>query len=190
MRNKERRKAYSRAYYRAHWEEQKARNRAYDEAHREEKKAYDQVYRQVHKEKLAEKSRARRQAYLPRYAAREQAYRQTHREQRKAIGQAYKEALKAEALRNLGSKCACPGCEVAEPRFLTIDHILGHANRRNYPVMEAKASGWDKTKFQVLCWNCNMAKRDRGFCPVHQKDPGQRNGHISGPTAQLAFTDF
>ena len=113
-----------------------------------------------------------------RIKARNQLYYTSHPETRGPRQRAYRQALFAEALRVLGNKCACPGCDEAEPRFLTVDHIYGRARGGKRPaILDAKASGWDKTKFQILCWNCNMTKSDRGFCPVHQKDPGQRNGH-------------
>ena len=77
--------------------------------------------------------------------------------------------LMEEAIRQLGDKCACPGCGVSERLFLTIDHINGldEGGRRDHAIREAKKSGWDKTKFQMLCWNCNMTKSNKGFCPVH-----------------------
>lgn len=96
---------------------------------------------------------------------------------------------RADALRILGNKCACPGCEVSEPAFLTVDHINGRTkgSRGKNAAAEAKASGWDKTKFQILCRNCNFAKRDLGFCPVHQIDPGERNGHVPGFPASHTY---
>ena len=131
------------------------------------------------------------------------AYYLAHREQWKASGRAwylahrgevnghqrvYNQRMFAEALLILGSMCACPGCGMDEPLFLTIDHIHGRPKgSRKDALKEAKASGWDKSKFQMLCWNCNMAKSNRGFCPVHQTDPGQRNGHSPTSDAQLSL---
>ena len=93
-------------------------------------------------------------------------------------------ALKAEALRILGSTCACPGCEVSEPAFLSIDHINGQPKRRGTSLKEARDSGWDKSQFQILCYNCNCAKRDRGFCPVHQSAQKGRKGHNPAANGQ------
>jgi hypothetical protein len=114
--------------------------------------------------------------------AKSRAYTQAHAEDHKARARAYVQALFSKALRVLGAKCACPGCDVSERAFLTIDHIYGQPSRkpsgqRKNALLEARITGWDKTKFQILCANCNFAKRDRGFCPVHQKASDKRNGH-------------
>lgn len=69
-----------------------------------------------------------------------------------------------------GVRCACPGCDVADLRFLTIDHINGGGNKH------AKEHGghlyrWlEKNNypngFQVLCFNCNMGRAiNGGVCP-------------------------
>ena len=143
----------------------------------EKKKATDRVYYQKRREK---RSREEGRTYSRRY--KRGVYNrnniETHRQREKVRAVAYRQTMIAQALRILGSKCACPGCGVSERAFLTIDHIHGRSKgSRHSAVLEAKIGGWDKAKFQILCWNCNMSKRDRGFCPVHQADPGQRNGH-------------
>ena len=48
MRDLEKNKAYHRAYYAAHREEQRARSRAYHAAHREERRASSRVYNLKH----------------------------------------------------------------------------------------------------------------------------------------------
>ena len=151
----------------------KEKRKAYEQTRPEENKAYNRAYYQANKERLNANSRVSHQA---------------HRHERKVSNRASNQRRYAEAVRILGNKCACPGCEVSEPAFLTIDHINGRPKgQRRSALTEARASGWDKTKFQVLCWNCNCAKKDRGFCPVHQADPGQRNGHspVANPQQSL-----
>ena len=137
------------------------------------------------KQKRKATSRAYHQANRDKDNARTRSWRLAHPVQGKAQNRAYSQTLKTEALRLLGNKCACPGCEVSEPAFLTIDHITGKPRgTRLNPIFDARRSNWDKTRFQILCWNCNMTKRDRGFCPVHQIAPGQTNGHSPGANAQ------
>lgn len=120
--------------------------------------------------------------------AQNRAWRQRHPAQQRAIQQVWYKTLVAEALRILGHKCACPGCGISEPLFLTLDHIDGRPKGpRKNAFKEARDSGWDKTKFQILCFNCNCAKSDLGFCPVHQKGPAQRDGHSPGAHAQLGL---
>ena len=69
--------------------------------------------------------------------------------------------------------CACCG-EKSYIEFLAIDHIHGRKSAKH-----RKGAGgnelyrWLKDNkfpkgFQVLCHNCNSAKKDTGFCP-HQK---------------------
>lgn len=160
---KEQKNVKNRVYYLSHREEAKTSTRMWRQAHPEQVKAIRRTYLLAHREELAAKSRA---------------YHLAHREQQNARSLAYDKALTTEGLRIFGDKCACPGCEVREPVFLTIDHINGRpkGSRKN-ALLEARASGWDKTKFQILCMNCNFAKRDRGFCPVHQAGLEQTNGH-------------
>lgn len=111
-----------------------------------------------------------------------------HREERNSQGRVYNQTLFAEALRALGNKCACPGCDISEPLFLTIDHIQGRTTRRTQnTIFEARRSGWDKTKFQILCMNCNFTKRDKGFCPVHQAGLEHKNGHHPEASPQLTL---
>ena len=176
--DKEQRNINQGIYRQAHPEKQKAGNLKYDQAHREKRKANAKADYQAHREERKAKNRLYHQANLEQQRANSRANHQAHREERITYSRTYQQDMKIEALRMLGSKCSCPGCEVSEPAFLTIDHIHGRPKgARKHALSEAKASGWDKTKFQVLCANCNFAKRDRGFCPVHQKTPGQTNGH-------------
>ena len=70
--------------------------------------------------------------------------------------------------------CAC--CGYDDLRFLALDHIVG---RKHLPPNETNLNGillWKYVKvtgfkegFQVLCYNCNIAKGPRRYCP-HQLD--------------------
>lgn len=153
QKRRDHRRAYYRIYYRAHQEAEKTRRRAYYQTNREKSNMQSRMYRQ------------------------------THLEETKAYSRMYHQTVFAEALRVLGDKCACPGCGVSEPLFLTIDHINAQPKQRRNAIDEAKASGWDKTKFQIICYNCNCAKRDRGFCPVHQAS-AETNGHRPGVSTE------
>lgn len=145
---------------------------------------------------MAHKDPQRRREYFKKYRlahpeetkARQRAWYLAHLAQAKARGSEYDQALKADALRILGRACSCAGCGISEPKFLTIDHIQGRPKgRRKEAIKEARASGWDKTKFQILCANCNFAKSDSGFCPVHQTASAQSNGHSPKANAQQTF---
>lgn len=93
---------------------------------------------------------------------------------------------KTECFDAYGGKCAC--CGEANYVFLTIDHKNGGGNKHRRelaiqhvknPMAPRKAIGifggvrmyrwlrknkWPK-EFQLLCWNCNMAKRQNSRCP-------------------------
>lgn len=86
-----------------------------------------------------------------------------------AIG-AYSDGLK---------RCCCPcGCMENNLYMLTLDHVdnNGAAHRKNLRQKKGgkqnfyqwlKKQGWpNDPRLRVLCWNCNMGKRDnQGRCP-------------------------
>ena len=75
-----------------------------------------------------------------------------------------------------GYKCTC--CGITDPLFLCIDHMNndGNTHRRQYKLNNSTALyRWIVINhfpegFQVLCYNCNMAKRlNNGIC-IHQME--------------------
>ena len=166
MSNTAAQKAAARKYRESHQEEIQIRTNSYNQS--EKGKAYKRAWHVLHREEL----RARKRDWY--YA---------HRNQELTKDKTRHLANRTDALQQLGRICACPGCGVSDIEFLTVDHINGRATRKNKrsAAIEAKASGWDKTRFQILCANCNLAKHDKGFCPVHQSRPEQNNN--SGQTA-------
>jgi hypothetical protein len=73
-----------------------------------------------------------------------------------------------------GNKCAC--CPETEPKFLSIDHIDGAGNQHrlevfgNKNVAGLRFYSWLRRNnfppgFQLLCFNCNLAKGHWGICP-------------------------
>ena len=72
-------------------------------------------------------------------------------------------------------KCQCPGCDVKFPQFLEFDHIEGggrkHAIANKYVGGGRLMLHWMirnnyPSGFQVLCSNCNHAKRNKNSCPL------------------------
>jgi len=67
--------------------------------------------------------------------------------------------------------CRC--CGINEyMEFLSIDHIYGRAHLpEDEKDLHSKGLNWWLKKnnypdgFQILCFNCNMAKGDKGHCP-------------------------
>lgn len=86
-------------------------------------------------------------------------------------GLAYHFRIREAALMAYGGRCACCGEEGVV--FLTLDHINGNGarHRRSEPRAKwlpqyLKLRGYP-SGYQVLCYNCNMAKRQGPACP-HQ----------------------
>lgn len=82
---------------------------------------------------------------------------------------------KQEVLSHYGNICQCCGEHRIE--FLTIDHINGDGaeHRRNSPAKGGRSTYlWLRRNdypsgYQVLCFNCNIAKGSSGECP-HQTE--------------------
>lgn len=88
--------------------------------------------------------------------------------------------LKLDMIIALGGKCEC--CGENHPYFLSLDHRNndGPSHRENYNEQQiyriARQENFDKTKWQLLCMNCNFAKGHFKECP-----------HRLGITAQQAY---
>lgn len=83
----------------------------------------------------------------------------------------YGKARRARALAAYGGRCKC--CGETEPTFLAIDHIFNDgAEERRPPNMKGgntllnklENEGYPQDRYQLLCHNCNFAKR-LGACP-------------------------
>jgi len=94
--------------------------------------------------------------------------------QSKLRHQEWRRKLYDEVLAHYGNKCVC--CGESNKAFLTLDHINndGAAHRRQlktkggyrfYRLM--KTQGYPPI-LQVMCYNCNNAKRIYGICPHQQ----------------------
>jgi hypothetical protein len=73
----------------------------------------------------------------------------------------------------LGGKCWC--CGEKEVKFLNIDHILGGGTKdrstinNNQLIDRIIREGLPKSKYRVLCYNCNIAISILGYCPHHPR---------------------
>lgn len=73
-----------------------------------------------------------------------------------------------------GSHCAC--CGESHHEFLALDHIEGGGAAHRRELRRVRGSAfyeWLKKEgfprgYQVLCHNCNLAKKDAGICPHRQ----------------------
>jgi len=82
----------------------------------------------------------------------------------------YRHRRRRMVLARLGGKCACCGEDRFE--FLAIDHIHGVDKAQGRKtgedlVLQVERDGFDRSKYRVLCHNCNCALGFYGYCP-HQ----------------------
>ena len=96
-----------------------------------------------------------------------------HPELRRLSAIRYLRKLRKEVIEHYGGKCSC--CGENNHAFLTIDHINGKGNIHRRKLFGKNIAGntfykWLRVNkfpegFQVLCYNCNMAKAHLGVCP-------------------------
>lgn len=73
-------------------------------------------------------------------------------------------------LEEYGGQCRC--CKINIKQFLTVDHINNDGKTHRQKVLKMGniyiwlvKNGFPKDNFQLLCYNCNMAKGHYGSCP-------------------------
>lgn len=98
-------------------------------------------------------------------------YRRKNLDRIKSNLRKYRIELKSEIIIAYGGKCAC--CGESHSDFLTVDHKNNDGAIHRKKVSIGKFYTWLKRnnyppEFQILCWNCNMAKAHFGSCP-HQR---------------------
>jgi len=85
-------------------------------------------------------------------------------------------ALYDQLFQVYGDKCIC--CGESNRLFLTLDHINGNGTaerkamrNRQYGAIGKAIREPDRSKYQILCYNCNCGKwRNKGICP-HKSSP-------------------
>ena len=109
------------------------------------------------------------------------ARRLLHKDSYNAVHRKARQRDRLEAFDAYGGRhCAC--CGESHIEFLSLDHIEGHgaAHRGQDDMKNIRGSEfyrWLKKKgyppgYQVLCMNCNSAKRQSGSCP-HRRAKGR-----------------
>lgn len=105
------------------------------------------------------------------YRDQNNSWRAKNHERAKEICRESHRKTKLLVITKYGGKCAC--CDEKEIKFLSIDHKnndgaadrkkIGGGGIRTY--MFLKKNPIDKNKYQVLCFNCNLAQAHHGICP-------------------------
>lgn len=132
---------------------------------------------EVSREKAKLNARKWRAANPERRLELERAARARNPERYRARVREYGHRIRHEMLAAYGNKCACCGETTTE--FLSIDHIHGGGNKHRKAVSCGvggnefyrwlKKNGFPKDDFQLLCYNCNLAKGFYGECP-HKRE--------------------
>jgi hypothetical protein len=165
-----------RAYYQAHKELAKQQSVAWVKANPEKVKGYQQKHRSKNREKLT--------AYNREYARRRRIAEPTYGylvtpEQKARVAARVKAdhaATKLEVMKAYGASCVC--CGETDICFLSIDHRNGNGAEHRKTRSDGSGSmlyrslkrqGFPQGEYQILCYNCNMAKGFYGECP-HQSN--------------------
>lgn len=99
-----------------------------------------------------------------------------HTEEKRKRSRARARERRKKVIEHYGGKCAC--CEDATYEFLTVDHknndgashrreLMNTPGSRNYAfqIVNFIVANDFPDGFQILCWNCNLAKAKHGECP-------------------------
>lgn len=160
--NPSRAKESARRWAQENGERVRARAAKYRTEHREQYRRYAREWRRNNATRLNEIEKKRSQQPHRILAAREYTRKATIR-------------LKTETMMAYGGHCVC--CGETQMEFLTLDHINNDGGKRRKEGLDGvgkrfyqalKKDGFpQRSDLQVLCCNCNFAKRFSGICP-HQ----------------------
>ena len=114
-------------------------------------------YREKHPERVKEKSREWQR----------KKWKERPEEARKYQNE-YRKKVRESIVANYGGKCTC--CGEVEMKFLALDHINNDGNKQRKEIgtgiqMYIYMKKNMPKDIQVLCHNCNLAKKNYGKCP-------------------------
>ena len=139
------------------------------------RKARDKAYYLKHYDAVRERLRSHGQTW-----------RKENPEKVRVIQRRGRRKLRKTVIEEYGGRCVC--CGIDDFPFLSIDHVAndGAAHRREANLHAGRIYGWLKKNnypdgFQVLCYNCNLAKAHHGGeCP-HQTRIKEAQALEAGP---------
>lgn len=148
------------------------------DCHNENAKKYNLAYYERHPDKVIARSTKWAKNNQRHVKAYQKQWFETHREKQqqyaKVGGNKAKAKVRSQLIAAYGSKCACLKCPETRTEFLTVDHVNGGGtkHRKSLGIQPGYAfycwlrrQGFPKKKYQLLCFNCNCAKRDYAKCP-------------------------
>lgn len=155
-------------------EDRRERDRAYHLANREKRNARKVQWRRENAEKQREKRKLLYWSDPEAARAKARQWREKDPERARISGRESRARLKSEVMQAYGEgHCAC--CGETQLEFLTLDHVNNDGGKRRKSGEELWATPfYQKLKrdrfpprpdLQVLCYNCNCAKKSTGKCP-------------------------
>lgn len=124
-----------------------------------------QTYYKTHKERLKQ---LKKEWYIKNHE-RELEKARIRRENNPNKYRNYSKKSKQGFLEMYGGKCAC--CGECIPEFLTIEHKQGQKGikqtmkRKSTKAYRDAVKNYNPDLYEVLCFNCNCAKGNLGYCP-------------------------
>ena len=184
QKNKEKLKADSKKRYLKDHEKNIQYRKDWYSKNRERELERRKEYHETHRDEMLTKGKKRYEENKEKYKKMGKEYREKNKEQvNKQKREHYQVSGKIKQQQNKkiiveyyseGRNCCnCPSCNESNIEFLAIDHIEGGGGKHrkqvsgnfyNYLIKEDFPEG-----YQILCHNCNVAKRDKGYCPVHER---------------------
>ena len=121
------------------------------------------------------KTKIWRQNNRDRHNQTQKIWRQNNRDRFNQLVRESRQRLRDEVIDAYGGKCAC--CGETRREYLSIDHKNGNGNKQKREIGVRNSQEfyrWLKQNnypegFQVLCFNCNMGKRNYSVCPHNEE---------------------
>jgi len=148
------------------------RCKKYYQTHLEFSKKVRKDWLTAHPEKAKEYKRRWTLKTLEKSLERIKSYKSQNSEKLRNYERGERARTKRDFIRAYGGSCQCCGEDRHE--FLTLDHVNGREQHEKgitgfKMYRMARAEGYPKDKYSLLCMNCNFAKGKFGGCP-HQRE--------------------
>lgn len=153
------------------------------DCHNKNAKKYNLAYYKRHPDRVIARSQEWAKNNPDHVKAYQKQWFETNREKQRQYAKVGKvkarKKVRSELIAAYGGKCACPRCPEGRIEFLTVDHVNGSGTKHRkslglQPGYEfycwLRRHGFPGKEYQLLCFNCNCAKRDYAQCP-HVKSP-------------------
>lgn len=138
----------------------------YAEEHKEQIRLSAKKYRDSHKEKAREYYLTVRRANPEKEREKARKAYQKYKDKKMEYQRKYYKEVKEKFIQMYGGKCVC--CGETTFYFLTIEHKLGQIRATKETGARAYRKAIQEYRpdlYEILCWNCNCAEGQLGYCP-------------------------